>query len=372
MIDSMTSARERIGKLDVAIAVVFSVLGLLLMYGNVQDQAVKASVLAVPLFLAVTVPVLWRHVAPAAALAAVLAGWLVHALLFGTEIVRCGIVVPITFLLVFAAGTRLEQREALTGLALGLGLILAESLAFFGSFGVVFAAVTAAIWGIGRVVRSRGQMAEELEVRTGELREARDERARLEVVTDRARISAELDKLLQRRLGELAQLADDPSRSSDPVTATAALVEIENESRRTLEDMRDLVGVLREDSPNAPTAPQPTLTHLEALLVRAKGADARLTVEGSPRVLPAGVELSAYRVVEHLLAALEDTPDVEVRVRFCDDALELAVSGPARRRSKAAIDRARQRVQLHRGTLEARTRDGRAHALASLPVLAGP
>jgi hypothetical protein len=42
--------------------------------------------------------------------------------------------------------------------------------------------------------------------------------------------------------------------------------------------------------------PQPTLTHLEALLARAKGTDARLTVEGSPRVLPPGIELSAYVV----------------------------------------------------------------------------
>ncbi len=143
-------------------------------------------------------------------------------------------------------------------------------------------------------------------------------------------------------------------------------MEIENESRHTLEDMRELVGVLREDSSDAPTSPQPTLTHLEALLVRAKGADARLVVEGSPRVLPAGVELSAYRVVEHLLAALDDAPDVEVKIRFSDAALELAVSGPARRRSKAAIDRARERVQLHRGTLEATTHDGRAEAVASL------
>ena len=46
--------------------------------------------------------------------------------------------------------------------------------------------------------------------------------------------------------------------------------------------------------------------------MRAKGADARLTVEGSPRALPAGVELSAYRVVEHLLDALDDAPGVDV------------------------------------------------------------
>jgi glucose-6-phosphate-specific signal transduction histidine kinase len=255
------------------------------------------------------------------------------------------------------------------GLALSLGLIAAEGVTFFGPLAVPFAGLAAAIWWIGRIVCSRRHMANELEARTAELREARDERAQLEVATDRARLSRELDELLQRRLGELARMADDGGRSSDAASATATLVDIERESRRTLDEMRSVVGVLRNEASDLPTAPQPTLTHLEALLVRAKGGDARLTVEGSPRVLPAAVELSAYRIVEHLLAALDDAPDVDVRIRFGDDALELVVSGPARRRAKASIERARERARLQRGTLEATVRGGRAEAAVSLPVL---
>jgi hypothetical protein len=97
-------------------------------------------------------------------------------------------------------------------------------------------------------------------------------------------------------------------------------------------------------------------------------------VEGSPRVLPAGVELSAYRVVEHLLAAIEDAGDVRVVVRFGDDALELVVTGPLRRHGAAdtALERARERVELHHGTFVATTDRGRAEAIAQLPVaLAG-
>jgi hypothetical protein len=385
MIESMKSAPERIGKRDIAIASVMSVLGVLLMYMNVaeppsdrtadQQAAVHVGNLlpyefVIPLFLLVTVPLLWRRVAPLAAVGAAFAGLAVNFLLVGSEVIRCGVVLPTACLFAFTAGSQLEGRRSRIGLLLSMALpALDLGLTFDPATAVVLTALPAAIWGIGRIARSRHRTADELEARTAELRAARDERARLEVATDRARISAELDELLQRRLGELARMADEGSHPLDEASATATLVDIERESRRTLEEMRAVVGVLRDDSSEAPTTPQPTLTHLEALLVRAKGAGARLTVEGNPRVLPAAVELSAYRIVEQLLDALDDSPDVEVLVRFADDALELAVSGPARRRAKASIERARERTRLEQGTLEASVRGGRAQALASLPLL---
>jgi hypothetical protein len=106
------------------------------------------------------------------------------------------------------------------------------------------------------------------------------------------------------------------------------------------------------------------------MLVRAKGTGTRLKVEGSPRALPAGVELSAYRIVEQLLEALDEAPGVAVTVRFADDALELTVAGPMRRRGEQAIERARERVQLHDGTLASTTRNGQAEAVVSLPIFA--
>ena len=108
-----------------------------------------------------------------------------------------------------------------------------------------FTVLTLFVWGAGRVAHSRGRIAAELRVRTEQLRVLRDERARLEVATDRGRLSGELDELLQRRLGELARLADAGAGTTDPAVATATLVSIEEESRQTLQQMRALVGVLR-------------------------------------------------------------------------------------------------------------------------------
>jgi hypothetical protein len=374
-------------KRDIAIASVLTALGLLLMYSNVHDHYADPGLArtetaiyfggllpvwtAILLFPLVTVPLLWRRIAPVAAVGAAFAALLLNELLVGSDLVRCGVVFPTAFLFAFATGAQLERRDALIGLGLTLGLTCVDAVVEFGPLNtLVFGGLTAAMWGIGRIVRSRKRMTDELAVRTAELRAARDERARMEVATDRARISAELDELLQRRLGELARMADEGAHPPDAASAAAMLQDIEHASRRTLEEMRAVVGVLREHAPEAPTAPQPTLTHLEALLLHAKGSDARLTVEGNPRVLPPAVELSAYRIAEQLLDALEDAAGVEVRVRFGEDALELAVSGPARRRARASIERARERARLQHGTLEATFRAGRAEAAVSLPVLA--
>jgi hypothetical protein len=387
MIAFVALARERIGRRDAVIAAVLSLLGVALMYDNVYGgladdrrtnpdaQAVYhvgnlvPEALAIPLFLLVTVPVLWRRAAPLAAVAAAFGGLVLNEALLGSEFLRCGVVLPIALLFGFTAGAQLQGRDLYRALALAVALTVLDLVVTFGALtAAAMGALVVAVWGSGRVVQSRRRMADELAVRTDALRVARDERSRLEVATDRARLSSKLDEVLQRRLGELARMADAGAALGDPEHATATLIEIERESRRTLDEMRSLVGVLRDDASDAPTAPQPTLTHLEALIARAHGNGARLTVDGNPRTLPAAVELSAFRVVEHLLDALEDAPGVDVRVRFGDDALDLTMSGPAGRHAKASIERAHERVRLHRGTLESSVRGGRAEAVVSLPL----
>ena len=127
MITFMTSASERIGKRDIAIAAVLSVLGLLLMYLNIRDPANEEDLgmvrcggilpveFAIPLFLLVTVPLLWRRVAPLPAVAAAFAGLLLNELLIGTDLIRCGVVLPTAFFFAFTAGAQLEGRDARSG-----------------------------------------------------------------------------------------------------------------------------------------------------------------------------------------------------------------------------------------------------------------
>ncbi len=365
-----SSETTTLSRQDVVLALVFVLAGLALMLYNVTDKTIHASPAAIPLFAFVTVPVLWRRVALPAAAGAALGGLVLHELVFGS-LIRCGIVFALAFVVAFTAAQRARQRDQLVGVGLA-GTLVVVVLLDDRAVGPVaipaFLALTGAVFAVGLLIRGRRVLAEHLAEQTTQLRAVRDECARLEVASDRARMSAELDLLLHQRLAALARLAED--RNGPPDETLRA---IEQQSRSTLEEMRGLVGALRREGDGAsPTAPQPTLTHLEALLVRATGPDARLRVEGSPRVLPAGVELSAYRVVEHLLDSVQHDSAVDVCVAFHDDALKLTVSGRSRRGSTSpAIERARERVALHRGRLEATTDSGVMHTVALLPLAGG-
>jgi glucose-6-phosphate-specific signal transduction histidine kinase len=226
------------------------------------------------------------------------------------------------------------------------------------------------VFGIGRAVRHRTAMSAELRARTVELQQLRDERVALEVATDRAQLSQQLDGLLQERLGQLATAAES-GKDLDPSSGRALFESIESDSRATLDGMREIVGLLRGG--NVELAPVPTVAHLEALLARRTKAHSQLTVAGDPRALPAKVELSAYRIVEHLVNVLVGQPDARIEVGVCfeDDALEIRVKGPVDRSAdiKAAVTRAKERATFLGGSLDVKMSRGHANAVAQLPVL---
>src|SRR4051794_28631021 len=155
MMRTMSRTGESIGRLDIAIAVALSALGLLLMYGNATDAGVDASWLAMPVFLGVTIPVLWRRVAPLQAIAAVAIALAVHIALFGS-VVRCGVVFPVVRVLVFTIAARLERTTALWALAGSLAIILGMAAADDTGFGVagLLVPLTLVAFALGRVAHA--------------------------------------------------------------------------------------------------------------------------------------------------------------------------------------------------------------------------
>lgn len=363
---------------DAALAAVLLALAALLSVANINaapgsDPVVDShSAWQLPVILLATLPVLWWRRNPVGMTLLCTAGFALHSVLFG-DLIRCGSGLPLTFVLAFLTGVSLERKEAKAGLvstfALATAVLWRDTAAGLSILPVV-AVICLVVWLTGLAVRSKVALSRELVERTEELTRLRDERAALEVAEDRQRLSGELQVLLDERLASLSALAERSAGSADPEEVRRSLVALEDGSRSVLGQMRDLVGQLRGEQA---LSPLPSVASLEALLARREGPRSRLRVTGSPRTLPASVELSAYRIVEHVLDALDAGTPVEVTVHFQGDALELRVVGTANQRSetKAALARAAERARLHAGAVQTTVARGRASVLATLPIGAG-
>ena len=390
-----------LGVLDLGAAVILSAYAVALTSGILRTSHPHGGAAASIGVLFMTLPVAWRRPRPVAAAAVMAAAALLNGLVFGS-MVRCGAVLPAIFLVAYAVGVRRDRGAAAAGLVLCAAAVVAEGLydPQIEGAGLVFVLpVLVAFFASGRLVRARTQTAAALRKSSAELRRQREETARLAVLADRARMTADLEQSLHAQIGGLAStaarglgaLAGDHQagdhQAGDQAAARQALASIERDGRAVLGHLREVLSTLQERPPSEPqpsepqpsepqpSEPQPTLARLSELLARATTADARLTVDGSPRTLPAGLELSGYRIVEHLLLALEDAPEaaVDVRLSFTPDALELHVSGPpaANVDLRAVLAAARERAGLHGGTVDSRLAGGVCHATARLPLVSG-
>ena len=321
---------------------------------------------------AVTLPVIWRRRAPLACAAALTAGIVVSGIPTFDQW-RCGVAIPAALLVLYPLGTRCERDAAIAGLALVLGgmvfltftdpLISPAALAFV-------LPLCAGVWVAGRAARSHQRLARELAERSAALERRREQTGRLAVEVERMRLAADLEAAVRRHVQEMVELTEQGERTlaRDPERARALFGRIESAGRATLDEMRGLLGVLRSDEPPE-RAPRPTLAQLDALLrtARAGGRVVDLDVEGDRRPLPDGIELAAYRMVEHGLAAVDGGP-VTVRVRYLADTLELEVGGRAGG-AESALAAARERVAAHGGSLAVQAPGpGRTLLRARLPL----
>jgi signal transduction histidine kinase len=373
---------------DGGIAGGLTLLGVLLMVENIQTSDAQVrnavaegsmahaqsshSVWMIPVFAAATIPVLWWRRGILAVAAVSVLAMASHVLLFGW-VTRCGAGLPLAFVIAFLGAQATKRTTA--WIACGLSVVLTVFVlvvdATTGPGAIILALpIVCIVFGVGLAARRRTALNRELASREAELRQLRDERAALDVADDRARLSRQLDGLLQERLADLTTAAESAD-GLPPAEARAVLESIESDSRQTLDDMREIVGLLRGD--DVAFAPTPTVAHLDTLLARLRTAHSQLVVTGDPRALPATVELSAYRIVEHLVTALADQADapIVVSVRFEADALEIRVNGQVGEAAelKAAVARAKERAKLLGGSVDVKITKGRAGAVAQLPVV---
>jgi signal transduction histidine kinase len=185
------------------------------------------------------------------------------------------------------------------------------------------------------------------------------------VVDERARIARELHDAIAHHVSMMVVQAGAERRVLAPgqESTREVLSTIERVGRSALTEMRRLVGMLRGDGSDD-LAPQPSLAAVPALVdgLRDAGFPVELQVDGPPRELPVGIELSAYRVVqEGLTNALKHAgrAHVRVHVRYGPNSLELQITDDGLGQPAAlpegghGLAGIQERVALYGGELEA-------------------
>jgi hypothetical protein len=164
----MGSISTDVRKGDVVLALLLTALGVVLMVADIntgpgEDVRIDSrSWLMVPVFAAVTLPVLWRRRNLLAVLAVTIAALAVHVLAFGW-VVRCGAGLPLAFALAYAAGRLSTGRRSLVALLATMVvqvLVLVQDSAAGSDVLPATAAIGVGAWGVGVWLRRRSDARE--------------------------------------------------------------------------------------------------------------------------------------------------------------------------------------------------------------------
>jgi signal transduction histidine kinase len=331
-------AERRSAAFDVSLAGALTVLLQLQVWlGEEAGEVFELKPLSAVLMLLLTVPLAWRRRAPFAAAACNGLGRAAQALATGSWVATHGITLP-TIVALYSAGAYGKGSRAWLGLGFVVGGLtvaaaydIPETEADLWN-GLFFYLLGVLVFAVGLYVRGRRRSAE-LELKTERLERERAEQAEV-VAEERARIARELHDVVAHSVSATVVQAEAAEEvlGDAPDRARQSLVRIQDSGREALAEMRRLLGIMRDGPPGGELAPQPRVADVERLVEEARAEDlpVTLSVEGEQRELPAGVELSAYRIVQEALTNVRKhagrPTKASVVVRYAEAALELEVA----------------------------------------------
>ena len=336
-------------------------------YGAVPYRTLAlAWPLAVFLVFTAVIAVALRRRQPSLMLGVLLAGSLVITVLTGPADGALSYFLPVAYVLYLVAATYERRRAAVRVLAAVFATLVADAVlmsltggGYFLRGGLVPVALCVIIaWFTGYIVRQRRQYAVRLQ----------DEAASKAVAEERLRIARELHDVVAHSMSVIAVQAGYGQYVIDtqPADARNALGAIQATSREALDEMRRMLGALRQadqaawrndaapagqagsaasgspatarvpgqrggDAECASLFPAPGLADLDRLLSRTASAGVRvdMTCCGQPRELPASIDLSAYRIVQEALTNVvkhAQTSSCQVLIGYGRDELILEVT----------------------------------------------
>jgi signal transduction histidine kinase len=328
------------------------------------------TLLALVLAVGAGAAVALRRRRPVFTLGVLLAGSLLAAVLTGAgSHSSLAFFLPVAYVLYLVSATYERRQDAVRVLAAVFATLLADvALLAIGSHGsddtlspggpIMIALCVIVVWATGYIVRQRRRYAVRLQ----------EEAASKAVTQERLRIARELHDVVAHSMSVIAVQAGYGQYVIDtqPGDARAALGAIQATSREALEEMRRMLGALRQADegdaqdegagtgvgaevgagagddagaperspaarPAAPLSPAPGLCDLDRLLSRTAGAGIQVDVirRGNVRELPASIDLSAYRIVQESLTNVvkhAQTSSCRVLLGYGDDELVIEVT----------------------------------------------
>ncbi|MER6435525.1 MULTISPECIES: sensor histidine kinase [unclassified Streptomyces] len=315
-------------------------------------------------------------------------------LILDVEVVPADFAMLVIIYTVAADGARWASRFALAG---GLCAATLSQIRWpqtdSSSLGNVLIAVFQTVpfalaWVLGDSIRTRRAYLAQLEERAARLEKEREAQAKVAVAAERARIARELHDVVAHNVSVMVVQADGAAYVMDtaPEQARKALETISGTGRQALAEMRRLLGVLRtgEHQEVGEYVPQPDVEQLDDLIeqCRTSGLPVDFKVEGTPRPLPSGVELTAYRIVQEALTNTRKhggpNTGASVRLVYFDDGLGLLVEDDGKGAPHELYEEGgadgqghgligmRERVGMVGGTLDAGPRPGGGFRISAL------
>jgi signal transduction histidine kinase len=227
----------------------------------------------------------------------------------------------------------------------------------------------------GQVLRNRTRLNRALHQRAERAEREREAAADAAALEERTRIAGDLHDVVAHALSAMTVQAAAARRMAerDPARAEASFAVVENTGREALTELRRLLGVLRREDEDLALAPQPSLAHVNTLIQRAtaSGLRVQLRIDGEPALLPAGVDLTAYRLVQEALRRAREggrAARATVRVTYAaaEVRIEVVDDGAPEDRRLLGL---RERVSVYGGELKASAAEGGGWRVAArLPV----
>jgi signal transduction histidine kinase len=237
-----------------------------------------------------------------------------------------------------------DGRRSLVTAGLGITiltiiwLVAAADIEPRAAIGWVFFRIGASVMSaaLGESVRSRRFIAAEAQERAEWAERTREEEARARVDAERLRIAREVHDTVAHAIAIINVQSGVTAHVLDkrPERARETLVAIEQTSSQALQEMRTILGMLRDG--NDERVPHPGLWQIDELVATARDAGLDIKLEGiSPAAaLPSAVGSAVYRILQESITNVirhAGPTRVTVRLDYGVDLLEIRVTDEGRR-----------------------------------------